>query len=99
MAGQQCGDRTLVELKSHVETPIVNGSASAEFLVLQGKAIAEPIARRGPFVMNTWDEIRQAYADYQRTQFGGWPWKSIEPVHGMEPQRFARRGKDVEYPT
>ena len=45
----------------------------------------------GPFVMNTHDEIRQAFADYQRTRFGGWPWPSDEPVHAREEGRFARR--------
>ena len=94
-----CGSRTLVELQSDVSATIVNGDSPGEFLVLQGKAINEPVARRGPFVMNTWDEIREAYSDYQRTQFGGWPWNSIEPVHGMTPERFARRGKDIEVPT
>ena len=38
---------------------------TAEMLVLAGPEIDEPIARYGPFVMNTEEEIRQAMTDYQ----------------------------------
>ena len=37
----------------------------AEFLILAGPEIGEPIARYGPFVMNTREEIHQAVTDYQ----------------------------------
>ena len=37
----------------------------AEFLILAGPELNEPIARYGPFVMNTRDEIQQALLDYQ----------------------------------
>ena len=36
-----------------------------EFLILAGPEINEPIARYGPFVMNTRQEIHQAVIDYQ----------------------------------
>jgi hypothetical protein len=40
--------------------------------------------------MNTQHEIMQAMQDYRRTQFGGWPWDTSDPVHGNEARRFAR---------
>jgi redox-sensitive bicupin YhaK (pirin superfamily) len=35
-----------------------------------GKPLNEPIAARGPFVMNTWDEINKANNDYMTGKFG-----------------------------
>ena len=70
--------------------PLENGPLAGEVLMLQGRPIDEPVARYGPFVMNTREEIRQAYQDYSRTRFGGWPWDRDDPVHGPELRRFAR---------
>jgi hypothetical protein len=39
--------------------------------------------------MNTKEEIRQAFVDYQNTQFGGWPWSEPGPVHPRTKGRFA----------
>jgi hypothetical protein len=39
--------------------------------------------------MNTRQEILQAFADFQQTQFGGWPWRSDDPVHPRDEGRFA----------
>lgn len=69
-----------------------NGNSPAKVLVLQGKEINEPIVQHGPFVMNTEKEIQQAFADYQRTQFGGWKWDSQGPVYDKDEPRFAQYG-------
>lgn len=62
---------------------------STEFLLLSGKAIGEPVAQRGPFVMNTQQEIMKAFRDYQETQFGGWPWPEDAMVFEQKKGRFA----------
>ncbi len=41
----------------------------ARFLLIAGAPIGEPIARGGPFVMNTRQEILQAFDDYQNGRF------------------------------
>ncbi|THV57257.1 pirin family protein [Flagellimonas alvinocaridis] len=65
------------------------GAEKAHFLLLQGKPIAEPVAKYGPFVMNTEEEIQQAMDEYRLTQFGGWPWPYPDNVHEKDRGRFA----------
>lgn len=69
---------------------VTAGEKACEFLLMQGRPIGEPVAQYGPFVMNTEQEIQAAFQDYRRTEFGGWPWPSSEPVHEQADTRFAK---------
>jgi len=88
--GQAVAVRSSIEVRAGAAVTLVNGDELAELLMLQGRPIGEPVAQYGPFVMNTEQELRQAFEDYRRTQFGGWPWPNPAPVHGDEAGRFAR---------
>ncbi|MBA3819293.1 MAG: pirin family protein [Deltaproteobacteria bacterium] len=81
---------TGVRLRPDAPVTITAGPEAVDLLLLQGTPIGEPVVQHGPFVMNTRTEIQQAFADYQRTRFGGWPWAEDAPVHPREEGRFAR---------
>ena len=90
VGGHELSAREGAALRPDVDAPLENGPAESELLLLQGRPIAQPVAQYGPFVMSSRAEIQQAFVDYQRTQFGGWPWPSDDPVHAREDGRFAR---------
>ncbi|MGA1649156.1 MAG: pirin-like C-terminal cupin domain-containing protein, partial [Ilumatobacteraceae bacterium] len=46
------------------------GEHGAELLLLGGEPLYEPMARYGPFVMNTREEIVQAFEDYEAGRLG-----------------------------
>lgn len=94
--GEKVAAKSGVVLKSDAAVSLEALDADAEILVLQGRPIGEPVAQHGPFVMNTRAEIMQAFADYQRTQFGGWPWPKDDPAHPRERGRFARHADGRE---
>lgn len=89
------GDKSIpyyhaVDVESDIPILLQSGSETSKVLVLQGKPLNEPVVQHGPFVMNTREEIYQAFQEYQQTQFGGWPWPSYDHVHDREMGRFAK---------
>lgn len=77
------------QLASDQAVTLTAGGKGAWCLLLQGQPIEEPVVQYGPFVMNSDTEIRQAFADFQRNEFGGWPWPQPVQVHERYRKRFA----------
>ncbi|MEI6576936.1 MAG: pirin family protein [Bacteroidota bacterium] len=78
-----------VEVIPNAEILLHNSGFESGILLLQGKPIGEPVVQYGPFVMNSDDEIRETFAEYRKTHFGGWPWPVSEQVHERNKTRFA----------
>jgi redox-sensitive bicupin YhaK (pirin superfamily) len=62
-------------------------SPTMDVLMLGGRPIGEPVAWMGPFVMNTREEVRQAFSDYQAGRLG-----SIPAVHNAPTQVVTTNG-------
>jgi len=88
-AGQEVAVSQGLQLQSDQPLDITCNGSTAKLLLLQGQPISEPVAQYGPFVMNSREELQQTFQDYQRDQFGGWPWERNDQVHG-DSGRFAR---------
>jgi len=65
---EKVNDSTLILLTKGVKIK-VKGLTKSKFLLISGKPIGEPIARGGPFVMNTKEEILKAVEDYHSGNF------------------------------
>ena len=79
-----------VEVEAANQLILKSANAKVKILVLQGRPINEPVIQYGPFVMNSKEEIQQAFNDYHATQFGGWPWSRLDQVHDRTRGRFAK---------
>lgn len=78
IAGKVAVNNTTAEVHDLVEFgedgTLIQTIAEENALLLVGHAVPnnEPIVAHGPFVMNTHEEIRQAFVDYQDGKFGQW---------------------------
>lgn len=90
MNGKEIPAKTGVIVDSLEDLEIKSEMNAGEFLMLQARPIGEPTFQYGPFVMNSKEDIIKTVEDYQRTQFGGWPWPRHDMVHGPKIERFAK---------
>ena len=65
----ETGNRSLVLFDSGDEVTVQAGGAGMRFLLISGKPLEEPVAWRGPIVMNTQEELQQAYAELRAGTF------------------------------
>jgi redox-sensitive bicupin YhaK (pirin superfamily) len=68
------GGRTLVRFGTGDEITVQAGPDGVRFLLISGAPIEEPVAWHGPIVMNTQEELRQAFRDLNNGTF-------IKPAH------------------
>jgi redox-sensitive bicupin YhaK (pirin superfamily) len=68
--GSKAAEAQMVLLDPNGEGVSIEASEQARMLLLSGEPIREPIVGRGPFVMNTPEEIDEAMYDFQSGTFG-----------------------------
>ena len=66
---EQTGNRSLVLFDPGDEVTVQAGEQGIRFLLVSGRPIEEPVAWYGPIVMNTHEELRQAFEELQRGTF------------------------------
>jgi redox-sensitive bicupin YhaK (pirin superfamily) len=69
VGGREIAAGQLAVLEDGDRLTAVTADAAARFLLLAARPLGEPIARYGPFVMNTREELVRAVEDYQRGTF------------------------------
>lgn len=70
--GQQVQMYQLAEFNHDGETLHMEAEAEAILLLGHAKPLKEPVVSQGPFVMNTEQQITEAYNDYRAGKFGRW---------------------------
>jgi redox-sensitive bicupin YhaK (pirin superfamily) len=67
--GEQQIARGRVAVLSQGERIEVDAKEAGRFILVAGRPLGEPVAKYGPFVMNTVEELRQAVEDFQAGRF------------------------------
>ena len=67
--GTEMSKQMLGILGNGNKVKISSKDKSCRFLLIAGKRLNEPVARGGPFVMNTKQEVQQAFQDYEQGRF------------------------------
>jgi redox-sensitive bicupin YhaK (pirin superfamily) len=68
------GNRTLIKFGTGEEVTVQAGEEGIRFLLISGAPIQEPVAWHGPIVMNTREELMQAFSELRNGTF-------IKPAH------------------
>ena len=63
------GNETVVLFEDGEGVSVITGEARVRFLLVAGKPLGEPVAWRGPIVMNTQEELDTAFTEYARGTF------------------------------
>jgi redox-sensitive bicupin YhaK (pirin superfamily) len=70
-AATTAGEGTLAVLSPGNLIRVRAREQRSEILIAAARPLGEPIVQRGPFVMNTEEEIQRAFADYRAGRLGG----------------------------
>lgn len=69
IAGEKVEEKTTVKLSAGTTLTLTGDSEGSQILVMKSKALQEPVAWAGPIVMNTREELNQAFAELDRGTF------------------------------
>ena len=70
--GKEISKLNLVEFNNDAEQVNITALETAYIIFAHAEPFNEPVVSRGPFVMNTEEEIQQAYKDFREGKFGTW---------------------------
>lgn len=73
--GQKANSLDLIEFNNDGEDIEMTSEGASHVIFGHAKPLNEPVIAHGPFVMNTMEEIREAYNDYKSGKFGHWEYE------------------------